>query len=827
LQNWAIDGEFTWFTGGFGVKCEETGERIVFADPKLRGQPHLSEFPAWFDKTKQDAMFESINGHAYDLPMMQTVMAGEFDHMNLKKLSDQIFNDPDDWKWRRTNVSGELHVDLLALHGGKEQCSGSKELAIKFNLPSVRESPVDFNAPTATEAEIEDFWHTYNGMDLDTILAVLRASKREIDMRIALYLEYGCNVISLPDAGVADKLMAHQLYPNSRVPKPTINSWRLPLAPLCRKVSYQHPNLIALQDRLSQMTLEFNRIETVEKGRTKLKIDGTRLSESVLIGDKHGKLAKGGFHTEDAPGFYVADADHRLLECDFKSFYPMLILAHQICPEHIPRHPFLATLKKLVDKRLAERDTNPVLSNGMKIATNSVFGKTGSPYSGWCDPAALHAVTILGELTLLMLIDLLLTVEDHVQLISANTDAVLFRVTTHAADAVIEACDAFAKLQGQSLGWTVFSRVVKRDVNSYLAFDLDGKVIRAKGAYQYDADRVRGKACNRVVIDAVQNFFRDDTPLADTILGCRDVRRFVDYRKTQRTHVIADDRGNTLGSVQRWVIVTGAGGVHLDSMRRADGQRTQIVECGALLVPDLPEVLPTDIDYQHYIDMAQALVLAITDPPTRADHVIPLAELSKAQRAQHTANANTTEVDLEKCAGIDMGKLRDDYAAIYKGNQRDTMKACLLRLWWREAGGLTQGDLLHCARELDASTGYFSGSRARNLEQMCEWIAQDISPFPIPRTTEEYAARALVWAQEHVEPLKRKRAKVHRNAVTSDFINGEALRRYGKLRDQYKLACHISAVSVKHAANLSVADVAMIIEDVKTYFKGNIDEAVR
>ena len=767
--------------------------------------------------------------------MIAMVLGGEHDPSALKDASDDLFND--DARRPQISIRDELHVDLLALHGGKEVVQGSKEMAVKFNLRSVRETPVDFNAPSTTHQEKVDLFAVYNLMDLDTILAACAVSEREVEMRIALMLEFGTNVISQPDAGVADHIMRSLLYPGAKLPYPTTDTWRLPLGPLCRKVIFhgvqgspEHQELLDLQQRLSQVVLDFKVVETVESGRKKKKLDGTRLSETVKLRDKSGTVAKGGFHTDDQPSFWIADDRRRLLECDFNSFYPALILFHKLCPQHIPAHPFLHSLKKLVDKRLAVRDTDPVLSAGMKVAVNSVFGKTGSPYSWLCDPTALFSVTILGQLTILALIDLLFVCEDHVELVSANTDAVLFRVTREAADIVIEACNDWAATQGQSLGWTEFSRVVKRDVNNYLGFGLDGKVIRAKGAYAYDAYRVRGKACNRVVIDAVQAYFRDDTPIEQTIRAETRVEQFIDYRKTSRTHVLVASNGDIIGSIARWVIVSSdTDDTHrIDAMRRSDGQRTQVVERGALLLPDLPDALPPNLDYQRYIDMAQALIDAIIDPPTRETHTVPLAELSKAQRDLHLANANTLTADLAKCGEIEMAKLREDYAAVYKGNQRDTMKACLLRLWWREAGNLTHGDLLHLAQELDAGAGYFAGSKARNLEKMCEWIAHDLSPFPLPRTSEEYASRALVWAAEHVEPLKRKRTKVHRNAVTSDFINGTVLRHYGKTKNEYKLACHISSVSVKHAVGLSVADVVAIISDVKTYFEPeDIDETVR
>jgi hypothetical protein len=432
---------------------------------------------------------------------------------------------------------------------------------------------------------------------------------------------------------------------------------------------------------------------------------------------------------------------------------------------------------------------------------------------------------MLGQLTLIQVIDLLVsgTDADQLQIISANTDGVTFRCRADIADNVIEAVNAMAAYLGHpKMGWTEYSRIVRRDVNNYVAFGLDGKIKTAKGAYQYRTDRVKGKAVNQISVDAAQQWFADETPIAETVRACTDVKKFVDYRKVPRAYVIADDQGGTHGSIQRWVIVSGPEGRHLDTLHKGNGARVQIVERGALLMPDLLTELPADIDYDHYCRVAQALVDDIEKPDIRLSHVIPIGELSTIQRDCFFLNSRTMTTPCSATTDkLDLSKLQTDYAAVWKGNHRDSMKACLLRLWWGLEGLLTHGDLLWAAQALDAPVGYFGGSKARNLEQMCEWIATDVSPFPKPRSTEEFVKLALAWATEHVEKAKRPMKMRHTAAVIgSRYLTAEILAHFAKSGNEYRLACKIAARSVKYEDCPSAEFLVQVVEDIKAHLVG-------
>ncbi len=66
------------------------------------------------------------------------------------------------------------------------------------------------------------------------------------------------------------------------------------------------------------------------------------------------------------------------LDMDVDSFYPALMINHRLVPAHLP-DAFLTEFDALRQKRLAAKAAGQTdLANGLKIAVNSIFGKSRS-----------------------------------------------------------------------------------------------------------------------------------------------------------------------------------------------------------------------------------------------------------------------------------------------------------------------------------------------------------------------------------------------------------------------------------------------------------------
>lgn len=600
---------------------------------------------------------------------------------------------------------------------------------------------------------------------------------------------------------------------------PTTTEWEIKGADLAAPFEgfFTHPNLIAMLDRLRASDLTFRVVEEIEDGETVKRIEGTDLHDEVEIGGTEYVRGKGGNHSKDRPMIYEADERFTLLDADFGSYYPSLIVNHGLAPEHLDAETFIREFDGLRIMRLAAKQSDPTLADALKIPLNSLFGLTGMAYGWLTCPPALVRCTIWGQLTLFTFINLMQ--QDGVEVISCNTDGLTMRVRRERVAHVKAQFDELAALFKLTVDWTEYQRIARRDVNNYVAVTTDGKV-KAKGAYKCDPTELGKKPANKIAVDAARQFLVDGTPVRDTVMACTDIRAFIDYFKCQKGWHLEDQNGTPLGGIGRWYRSTTAG-TRVEAVKEVDGKRIKKVE-GAVLVPDLPDHLPDDLDFDAYVQIADGLVKMITEPETRERTTIPLADLTKAQRATLSANQTVTEPDLDRVAQIDLTWVHDEWNRCSKGNRYDTAKSLLARLWTLGNGSLTKGDLRWLAAQIDAE-GYFGGSNKRTLSRMIDWICRTVSPYRLPRTLEEHVERAIAWTAEHVAPAKAKRKMLHTDPLHSTFISGDALRKYGKNGDVSQLALSICAAHQKHLGRPDPAFIIGLIEEINANFSQDLE----
>src|SRR5687767_7431470 len=123
-----------------------------------------------------------------------------------------------------------------------------------------------------------------------------------------------------------------------------------------------------------------------------------------------------------------------------------------------------------------EKASLKVEIDGKKIQTNGVFGKLGSPYSPLGAPDLMIAVTLTGQLAVLMLVDR--AEAAGLPVISANTDGIIFhyeRSRQADLDAVLAAWEFDT---GFVIERTAYKALYSASVNSYVAIREDGKIKR-------------------------------------------------------------------------------------------------------------------------------------------------------------------------------------------------------------------------------------------------------------------------------------------------------------------------------------------------------------
>lgn len=239
-------------------------------------------------------------------------------------------------------------------------------------------------------------------------------------------------------------------------------------------------------------------------------------------------FAKGGLHSKDTPLDLKVNDDEILEEKDVGSMYPGSIINGEFYPKHLGKEWYLGIkylfeersyklkpeLKKLQksDKKYSYINSK---QNAYKLGMNGGgYGKTGDKYSWQYDPMVIMKTTFKGQLSLIMLIEMLYN--GGCEIISANTDGVVVKYKKSIKEKIDKIHKDWEKITKYILENTRYNRIIFRDVNNYIAdiCDENGKHIKykQKGTYEIDRDYHKNHSKRIVAIAAFNKFIHNIEP---------------------------------------------------------------------------------------------------------------------------------------------------------------------------------------------------------------------------------------------------------------------------------------------------------------------------
>jgi hypothetical protein len=245
---------------------------------------------------------------------------------------------------------------------------------------------------------------------------------------------------------------------------------------------------------------------------------------------------KGGLHTENSPKIFEADEDYEIIDWDVSSYYPAIIINNGKFPAHLGKE-FLRGYKQMFDKRLelkplAKKDKKiKGIVGALKLAVNSVYGKSSDMQNWIYDRQLTMFTTITGELSLMMLIEQYELNDIHV--ISANTDGVTIKIKKELIPLMYDINKKWMDLTQYELERTDYSKIIFSTVNDYLAIMTNGE-IKKKGDFLTDFELHKNKSA-RVVPIALERYFVDGTPVEHTIRSHTNLYDFCLRQKATRS----------------------------------------------------------------------------------------------------------------------------------------------------------------------------------------------------------------------------------------------------------------------------------------------------
>lgn len=306
-------------------------------------------------------------------------------------------------------------------------------------------------------------------------------------------------------------------------------------------------------------------------------------------------FAWGGLH--GALKNYIGEGIY--INSDVGSYYPALMIEYGFLSRSVANPQ---DYKKIRDMRLVfKKDKNP-LQQPYKIVLNGTYGASKDKYNPLYDPLQANNVCINGQL---LLLDLIEHLEPHFELIQSNTDGVMFKLKSEKDIPLYESiCKEWEERTRMSLEHDRIKKVIQKDVNNYMVILENGKV-KSKGAYVKELNPLDYDL--PIVNKAVKEYFINNTPVAQTINNCNDLREFQKIVKISNKFAYTVYDGEAMdGKVFRVFA----------SRSKNDGQLWKVKQCNPFKIANTPEkcfivneniesaATPRKLNKQWYVDVA-------------------------------------------------------------------------------------------------------------------------------------------------------------------------------------------------------------------------------
>ncbi len=532
-------------------------------------------------------------------------------------------------------------IDLFKIHhfDNRSKSTSLKKLEINMRARKVIDLPYSPHFPL-TPAQM-DHVNAYMCHDVNETINFALLSAEQIKFREDLLEKYPNmgDVLNFNDTKIGKKFFEQELEsrapgscyhrPNGRrEPRQTIRHQIKLAEVISPKVVFRHPDLQRVHAWLLTQTLERKQIEDTLSESVETK--GVLKNLVATVDGFDFVFGTGGIHGSLSNETITEDDDHEIVDIDVASFYPNLGIVNRWFPAHLGEafcdiYATVYEMRKKTPKKSAE---NAML----KLALNGVYGSSNDKYSPFFDPAYTMAITLNGQLLLCVLAEALMAQRVAIEtdravifaapftIIQANTDGLTFRVRRDARPLFDEICKIWETYTGLQLEAVEYSKMIIRDVNSYIAVKRDGSVKRI-GAYAYETALENPFTrellwhkdhSNRVSIKAAEAWMVHGVPVRDFIMAHRDPFDFMLSIKVPRSGRL-ETNGHPVQNTSRYYVSTDGG--HLDKIlapTTPDGpERHFAVNKGwtVTLVNDADLFRWENVNWLFYITEAEKLVI--------------------------------------------------------------------------------------------------------------------------------------------------------------------------------------------------------------------------
>jgi hypothetical protein len=515
-----------------------------------------------------------FNNVGYDYPLLHFLL--KYNKNKLKtietdKLIDQLYHKGQEiinTKYSSIRKKDVIipQLDLYKLHhydGANKRCS-LKVLEFSFRWKKLQDLPFKYDE-VITEENIDAVLE-YNLNDVMFTYELYKASSKEIQLRKDMGKRYKENFINYSDTKIGTSVIAKMYEKKTGIRYYDFKDLRDKTKSVCLgdlvwdgiKFNSKPLQELLYHIRNTTVDLETNKVISTSSNYIKAQTgdDKDKFKIPVCLNDTCYDILLGGLHSTRKPEIFEESEDEELIDLDFGSFYPFIMIMLKIFPPQLGIE-MLEILKEVTDTRLeAKKKGDKVVANSLKICINSVYGNLGNKYSFLSSNLSKNTVTINGQLILLMLIEQLELSSRGIRCFYGNTDGATFKVKKDQVDNFYKICKDFEKFVNIPLEFVNYHKCMIRDVNNYLIITNEYKDGNRKIKVKGDFERVEdGKAWHKnhsmnIVAQALYEYYVNGAKVEKTIKGCKNIFEFLKVVKSKGKNTLElhsyDEYGNLI-----------------------------------------------------------------------------------------------------------------------------------------------------------------------------------------------------------------------------------------------------------------------------------------
>jgi hypothetical protein len=434
----------------FGFKNFETKDTFSFEISEYVNQS--KEFYEFLSKLDaKNTFFITFNGIDYDnlvtnyfyknyrYFVQQQLTASEI-CLALKQFSDHIIscqdshNDVTIKKYKYHNKW--IDIDLFRYWSKmtrKNRKISLKGLGIQLNHDRVQELPYDFNK-LLTENEIEIIKDYNINNDLVITDKLCERMKSQIIQRQRANEKYGFNCWSWDGVKLGLHILLYEYCKEFNIDKSDIIGLRSKLEPIKIERLISHKVQFTETEKVIHQKVEDGKVvyycnsfyTLLEHLKSRVVSDTDELAYSVILHGVKYDIKSGGLHSFHNPEIVEPDLLKVIYrDKDVQSYYPSLGAEYGYVPSHLPGMD--KVVKRIKAERIVFKEEGNIEDAELyKLALNGgYFGNLNSEYTPMYDPKQLLAVTLNGQMFLLMFCEKM--IEAGIQVDSCNTKTLVLK----------------------------------------------------------------------------------------------------------------------------------------------------------------------------------------------------------------------------------------------------------------------------------------------------------------------------------------------------------------------------------------------------------------